>query len=330
MSLKAARSSLASLLRSLTRVVWNAARRFVGDDANFYAAALAFYSSLSFAPLLILLLWFMGALGPSGQDFVEEQARAFLGPQAGEIVRTVIENSDDHLGLGSVAGILGLMTLLFSASGVFVQLQSALNRIWGVDAVHKYGWWHWLRKRCLSMGMILAVGLLLVISLTLSTAISFLANSARVQLSGADHLWIALEFGVTLGSTILLLAAAFRFLPDVRIAWRDVWFGALTTAALFSAGKFLIGMYLGRGSVGSAYGAAGSLLVLLVWVYYSGSIVLFGAELTRAWADARGAPLAPEDFAEECVVVKADPHDPAAARLLEAQRCNEGRDEAGS
>ena len=301
--------------RSVWLLVRDAARDFGRDEAMTLAASLAFYMALSFAPLTLLLIRLGSLLGPRAEEELVRQVVELLGQEAGGVVETIIENAHAHPNEGALAGVLGIGVLIFSATSVFAQLQTALNHVWDVRAKPGNGVWSWLRKRLLSAGMLGVVGLLLLVSLTLSTMLSLLASTAADRLPGADALWMVLNMVVSLALFAAVFAAIFRFLPDARIAWRDVVFGAVVTAVLFSIGKLLIGVYLGRQAVGSAYGAAGSLLVLLVWVYYSAMLVFFGAELTQSFAARRGRSILPDRHAvRESLDRARDPRERALVR----------------
>jgi membrane protein len=193
---------------------------------------------------------------------------------------------------GLFATVLGIAALTFGALGAFMQLQGALNRAWEVKPDPKKGGIRkFIAKRILSAGMILAVAFLLIVSLAVSALLSALGSKLAFIPEPALH---AADAILSFSVLTLLFAAIFRFLPDAEIAWRDVWTGALATAALFVVGKFVIGLYLGRSAPGDAYGAASALAVILVWIYYAGMIVLFGAEFTQAWAERRGSRKRPE------------------------------------
>lgn len=290
-----ARSALESA-RAILAIVKRAVRQFGQGDGMSYAAAVAFYTSLSLAPLLALCLWITSFLGPGAQEAVVEQMVELAGAQMGEAIRSVTEASESSPGAG-LAGVLGIVTLLVGATAVFAELQGAMNRIWDVRVAPGGGLWAWLRKRLLSLGMIAVIGFLLLVSLIASAVLSALAGPAHGSLPGADWLWLVLDTGIALAVYVLLFAALYKVLPDVRIQWRDVWFGALVTAALFAVGKLVLGLYIGRAGTGSAYGAAGSLVVLLVWTYYSTALVFLGAELTQAWAFGHGRDIVPDRHA---------------------------------
>jgi membrane protein len=263
---------------------------FLADHAMAWAAAIAFYTALSFAPIIVLLVSLGSWLGPEGENQLLVQVEDVMGNQAAGVVDTVVDNAERQEGQGVLAFALGLAVTLFSASGVFGQLQVALNQIWEVRAKPGSGVWAWLRKRLLSMGMVGVLAFLLLVSLAASATVGYVVPK-----------WEGLGRLTSIFVSLLVLTplfiVMFRFLPDVVVAWSDVLFGALLTAVLFILGREGIGLYLSHSAVGSAYGAAGSLVVLLVWVYYSAIIVLLGAEITQTHARLRGRPLEPDDHA---------------------------------
>jgi membrane protein len=207
-------------------------------------------------------------------------------------------------GSGVLATVVGLVTILFGATGVFVQLQDSLNHIWDVEAKPGQGLRSFIMTRVISFGMILGIGFLLLVSLVVSAAVSAVGAWATGLLPGAKILVEILTFLVSFGVVTLLFAMIYKVLPDVKLAWRDVWIGATATALLFTIGKFLIGLYLARGSVSSSYGAAGSVVVLLLWIYYSSQILFFGAEFTKIYASRHGSHVAPEEHAVPVVQEK--------------------------
>lgn len=278
--------------------VWGATKEvfaeFLDDDALTLAAALAYYTALSFAPMIILMLAGASLMPQQTQDNLVAFLREQLGPKAAGTMDAIVEASKNQPSVATTAGIISLATLLFSASGVFAQLQNALNRIWDVKAKPGGGVLAWLRKRVLSFGMLLTFGFVLVVSLAATAILAGLVGAGFG--TGSVALQI-LNQAVSLIIFTLLFALIYKYLPDVHIKWRDVWFGAACTAILFSLGKYGIGEYLGRSAVGSSYGAAGSLIALLVWVYYSGLILFLGAEITEVWAKRRGSSIEPSKYA---------------------------------
>lgn len=280
-----------------------AVAEFIEDRALRLSAALSFYTILSFAPLLLVIVGVAGYLGGReaiGAELVE-QMTTLVGPAGGEMAKAVLSNANEP-DKGVVAIIIGLVTLLFGATGVFVQLQDALNTIWDVERKPGGSVLSFIRSRLLSFAMVLGIGFLLLVSLVLSAGITLLQNKLTEISPEQGRLWQFVNIGASMIIITGLFAMTFKILPDVRIAWRDVIFGAVITGVLMTIGKFAIGLYLGHSSVGSAYGAAGSLVVLILWVYYSAFIVLFGAELTQVYAARRGTAIVPKSHARrtEC------------------------------
>jgi len=264
---------------------------FSEDDALTLAAALAFYTALALAPLLVLLLTVTSLLGESTQARVVNQMKEIVGPQASQGLSLVMENARQQQNLATMAGVLSVIALAFSATGAFVQLQTSLNRIWDVQAKSGSSYWQWIRKRLLSFGLIIAIGVVLLASVVVSAALGMV-------LQQTGWIWQLANFLISMGVLILLFAIIFNYLPDVEISWADVWTGAALTAILFAVGKYLTGLYFSYSSVGSSYGAAGSLVILLVWVYYSATIVFLGAELTQVYARHSGKGIQPSPHAE--------------------------------
>lgn len=281
-------------LRDGISLVRQAFGDFFRDDAMTLGAALAFYTALSLAPLTVVVLWILSLLGYHDQKELMAEVVRIVGPEAGKSFSSILESANREPDLGNLAGILGLGVLVFSASGVFGQLQHSLDRIWNVEPRPGQGIRGWLRKRLLSLGMVGTIGFLLMASLIASALLSAFVGS----FSSEDAPWLrVVDLAVPFLVYTMLFALIFKLLPDVKISWRDVWAGSLVTAALFTVGKSLIGIYLGKSTLASAYGAAGSLVVLLLWVYYSSLIVFFGAELTQARARLFGRGIVPDERA---------------------------------
>ena len=281
-------------LTSTWKIIVEAVKEFDGDNATTLAAALSFYTALSLAPLLVILMFVTGVIGIEAQQELVKQIVGLVGPQAGAIIQLIINNVSEQQQAGFLSAILGISALVVSAMGVFSQLQSSMNLIWNVEAQpeRRGALSSWFRKRLLSLGMMAALGFLMLVSLAISAALNLI-------FSGDQTGWRLAEHAVSLVIYVLVFALIFEVLPDVKIAWRDVWIGALITGLLFDVGKYAIGKYLGFSSIGSAYGAAGSLVILLVWVYYSSVIMFLGAEFTQVYSRRRGALNAPEEFAKE-------------------------------
>jgi membrane protein len=252
-------------------------------------AALSYYTVLSLAPLLIVVLTVVGiALGKqAARGEIVGQLQSMLGQQGARAIETVITNADKPA-TGTVASILGLITLFIGASGVFAELRDSLNRIWDVPAKESSGVVSMIRQRFLSFGMVLAIGFLLLVSLVISAALTAEGKFMGGVMPIPPFVLETVNLVVSIGFITVLFALIFRFLPDERVPWKDVWLGAFMTSLLFTIGKFLIGVYLGKAGIGSAYGAAGSLVIVLVWVYYSAQIFFFGAEFTHVFATSHG------------------------------------------
>jgi membrane protein len=235
----------------------------------------------------------------AAQNQIVETLSGFVGKDAGVVIQTMIENASKQQTTDSIfAMLIGVALLLFGAGGVVGQLQSSLNMIWGVEPRPDRGIIGFIKERFISYGMVLGVGFLLLVSLVVTAALSAFDQFLEGSIPGAGWLLQAIHFVVSLGLIAFVFAAIYRFMPDGRIAWRDVAVGGLLTALLFNVGKFFIGLYLGQSSVTSVYGAAGSLATLLLWIYYSSIIFLFGAELTQVYATRFGSGLAPSPDAQ--------------------------------
>lgn len=271
---------------------------FKDDEAPRLAAALSYYTVFSLPPLMILIALLAGLVwDPQDvQGTLVNRIGGAIGPQGTEQIRSIIENADRPGSGGVVMTVLSIAGLVIGATGAFGQLQAALNMAWEVKTdPEKGGLLSIVTKRLLSFGMILVVGFLLLVSLVLSTVLtaagSAIASFLPVAI-GEVALW-AIDLGLSLFVITLLFMAMYRVLPDAEVAWSDVARGAFATAVLFVIGKILLGFYIARSDPGSAFGAAGSLAVILVWIYYSAMIFLFGAEFTQVYADHRGSGIRP-------------------------------------
>jgi membrane protein len=278
--------------RAAWLVVKEAVLEFFAHDVWTHAAGIAFYTALGLAPTVLVFLAIAGLLGGVGEQSLINEMRTLFGDEAAEGIELVIENADrekDMRRAGAVSTVISVATFVISASGVFAQLQYALNMVWNVMPRPGAGVRDWLRSRLISLGMVLAMLVLILASLVASAVVA-----AAIPAPGA---WRILHGAASLMLFTLSFGLIFKFLPDVKIAWRDVIAGALMTAVLFTLGKWAIGLYLGNSTVGSAYGMAGSLIVLLVWVYYSSIIILFGAQMTQVYARRFGRGIRPDRYA---------------------------------
>ena len=258
------------------------AREYWANRPMELAAALSYYTLLSLAPLVLIAVAVAGLVFDRAtvEGKIVTEIRLLVGAEGSEVVQTVLRHaSDAEKGTLSVA--IGIAVLFLGATTVFAQLQSSLNRIWKVEeSAHTSVLWVFVKERLLSFAMVLAVGFLLLVSLMVSAAVAAFGETALGGLSDAAVVIEGLNVLVSLVVVTLLFAATFKILPEAPVAWPDVWVGAIATAVLFTLGKSLIGLYLGRTGIGSPYGAAGSLVVMTVWVFYASMIVFFGAELT--------------------------------------------------
>ena len=297
------------------KYVWNLGRDSIDGWMRHQVArtgaALAFYTVFSLAPVLILSIaiagFFFGEQAARGEIF--EQIKGLIGTAGANAVQAVLENAG-HPGAGVIATIVSVATLLIGANTALAELKTGLDQIWDVPSEKRQGFWYFVRTRVLSVGLILALGFLLLVSLVISAALT-----ALERLWGGEEVvsvvvgWLNVAFSFAL--VVVLFGTIYKVLPSVRIAWRDVFVGAFVTALLFTIGKFAIGAYLGNSGLASTYGAAGSLVLLLVWVYYSAQIFLLGAEFTRSYAyqlgsrssarrrsDTPGVPIPSEPIAE--------------------------------
>ena len=286
-------------VKSIFSLLKEAFTEWQKDKASILAAALAYYTVFSITPLLVIAISIAGAVfgQEAAQGEIVEQINQLVGQQGAEAIETALANADRPQ-VSSIASIISVVLLFVGASGVFAQLQQALNTVWNVKPKADEGIWGFIRKRLLSFGMVLAIGFLLLVSLVLSAMLSGIGKLELNLLPGLTPIWQIVNFALSFGSISLLFALIYKLLPDVKIRWKDVIVGAVITAFLFTIGKFLIGLYLGRGSLGSAYGAAGSLIVFLAWVFYSAQILLFGAELTQVYARRYGRKIRPDSHAE--------------------------------
>jgi membrane protein len=275
---------MTALMREAGSVAYQTVMEWLDDRAARKGAALAFYTVFSLAPILILSIaiagLFFGEEAARGE--IVEQVSGLLGPDAARAIQSMIQASSDT-GTGVIATVVGLATLLLGATTALAELKDGLDQIWDAPPERTQGFWYFIRKRLLSVGLILSLGFLLLVSLVLSAVVSALARAWGTA-DVPSVLLQALNFVISFGLVTLLFAMIYKILPAVRIAWRDVIVGALITALLFSIGKMAIGVYLGNSAMASTYGAAGSVILVLVWVYYSAQIFLLGAEFTKIYA----------------------------------------------
>ena len=270
-------------------------KEFVADKAMRLSAALAYYSVFSLAPLLIIAISIAGSIygEDAARGAIEYQLKDAIGGDAARVVQEMVKAAylDDK---GTLMTVVGVVILLATASVVFAQLKDAMNTIWGIGVKPGRGVKGFVRTRLLALSMVLVIGFLLLVSLGITTATAAATNWMSNSLPIPSFIFQTLSFLVSLGVVTVLFALIFKILPDADIRWREVWIGALITAILFTIGKLLLSLYLGREGAASAYGAAGALILLLSWVYYSANILLLGAEFTQVYARRSGRRIEPK------------------------------------
>jgi membrane protein len=278
------RSRAVRVSKAIWTLMRDAADGWMRHRASRTGAALAFYTVFSLAPVLTLSIAiagvFFGKAAARGE--IVDQIGDLVGPQGAQLVQSVLQNAN-RPGAGFIATIVSIVTLILGTNTALAELKSGLDEIWNVPEERRTGFWYAVRTRLLSVGLILALGFLLLVSLVISAALAALARLSRGELLMNTVLTcINSLFGFVLVAA--LFATIYKVLPSTKVAWRDVTIGSFVTAVLFTAGKFAIGLYIGNSAVASAYGAAGSVVLVLIWVYYSAQILLYGAEFTRAFA----------------------------------------------
>ena len=275
-------------------------QEWLQDKAPQLGAALAYYTVFSLAPMVLVLLAIVGVIfrreAAGAWNKLTQQMSYFLDQSAVQIVQNIAKKASQP-GKSTIATIIGVALALFGASGVFGQLQDALNTIWGVKARPGRGIWGFIRSRFLSFAMVAGICFLLLVSLAIEALLKGFSHYVQSVLPGGIVVALTVYLIFDFALVVLLFAMIFKFLPDVEIQWRDVWIGAIMTAILFGVGKWLLALYLGSGAAASAYGAASSLITLLLWVYYSSQILLFGAEFTQVYAAQAGREFKPSEYA---------------------------------
>jgi membrane protein len=306
--------------------------QWIEDEPFLLASSLSYYTLFSLAPLLVIAIAVAGLVfgQEAAQNQIVETIGGMIGPESAEAIQGMIENASAKPTTGIISTVLGVVTLLIGAGGVVGQLQTSLNKIWDVEPKSEQGIWVFIRQRFISFVMVLALGFLLLVSLVVTAILSALSQFMGSLIGGAEFVGHLLDIVVSFAFVTLLFAMIYKFVPDVQIQWKDVWIGAALTSILFTIGKFVIGLYLGTSGVTSAYGAAGSLITVLLWVYYSSLIFLLGAEFTQGYASAYGSGVVPAPHAERSPALRdrksyppqsaAHKNKPNAARTLSRRR----------
>lgn len=285
--------------KAIWEVVKLSGQEWVKDNAPRLGAALSYYTIFAIAPLFIIVIFIASqVIDPNKvQTELMAQVSGLVGKKGADTIQTALTASTSH-GKGLVASTMAIVALIVTATGLFIELQSALNTIWGVEEKPGQGIVGFIKNRLLSFAMVVGIGFLLLVSLMVSAGLSAMATYLSGKMPGLDVLSQVLNIAVSFGVITVLFAMIFKVLPDVKIAWRDVWLGAGLTALLFTGGKFALGIYLGTNSSVSAYGVAGSIVLILLWVYYSAQILFLGAELTQVIANRYGVHLRPKAHAQ--------------------------------
>ena len=286
--------------KSLWQFLKDIFTQWMEDEPFLLASSLSYYTLFSLTPLLVIAIAVAGFVfgREAAQNQIVETIGGMIGAESAQAIQGMIENASNKPTTGIISTVLAGVTLLIGAGGVVGQLQTSLNKIWGVEPKSGQGIWVFIRQRFISFAMVLAVGFLLLVSLVVTALLTAFSQFMGSLIGGADFVGHLLDVVVSFGFVTLLFAMIYKFVPDVQIHWRDVWIGAALTSILFTVGKFLIGLYLGSSGVASANGAAGSLITVLLWVFYSSLIFLLGAEFTQAYASTYGSGVAPAPYAE--------------------------------
>ena len=314
------------MMKSIWTMVKETFVDYIDDSALSRGAAIAYYTVLSIGPVLLICIAIAGLVfgQEAAQGAIVDQLRGMMGDQAAEMIQTTIKSAS-NTSSGILATVIGIITLLVTASGVFGEMQAALNVIWKAEPVG--GLSAIVKARAASLGLVATMGFLLLTSLVVSAALHALGTYINAYLPGAELLLQVLNFIVSLAMVSLLFGAIYKILPDRQLSWRDVGVGAVVTALMFTLGKTLIGLYIGSSSVASSYGAASAFVIVLVWIYYSSQIFLLGAEFTKVWASHHGSA---EAFAARTGAPPPPPHaGPATAVQNVLAHRTSGRSKVG-
>lgn len=296
--------------REIVLMFKEASLEWMDDNAFRLSASLAYYTLFSMAPLLIISIAVAGAFFQNiNTDYIDfrdhtpqaeilRQVEYLIGKEGADVIKTAIDNANRKNGSLTVASIVGLLLFAFAATNVFAELQDALNTVWGVRLKPGFGVKGFVRTRLLSFTIVLGIGFLLLVSLLISALLSALGKYMEYLLPSNEIFVQTMHFCISFTVITILFAMLFKFLPDVIIHWTDVWVGAVVTSLLFTSGKLLIGLYLGKGGFASTFGAAGSMVILLAWVYYSALIFFLGAELTLVYSRKFGSKIVPNELSE--------------------------------
>ena len=286
-------------LKGIGKVIIQSFKSFGEDKIPKFSAALAYTTIFSLGPLLVVIIFlcsiFFGQEATQGRIY--GQMQQFVGQDAALQLQTIIQNASLS-GKGTMAAIIGIITLLFGATAVFAEIQDSINTIWGLKAKPKKGLWKMVRNRFLSFSVIVSLGFLMLVSLAIATVIEALNDKLKASLPDVTVvIFYILNVLISFIVTTALFAVIFKVLPDAKTKWKDILPGAIASGVLFMIGKFAISFYIGSRHIGTTYGAAGSLVILILWIYYSAIILYLGAEFARAWSSNKGSSIQPNDYA---------------------------------
>ena len=286
-------------LRKTWRLLKETFSEWKFNEVSLLASSLAYYTVFSLVPLMIMVIMLVGAIfgEAAAKGQIVGQIQGVVGKDAAQVISNALTNMRADATGGQFRFILNLVFLAFGASGVFAQIQSALDKIWEVEPAPGNNLFHFLRKRFLSFAMVLVIAFLLLVSFVANTILAALVSFLNTVVSGLGYLWQTLSFLLFFGVITLLFALIYTILPDAKVKWHDAFVGATITALLFMVGQFLFGLFLRQTEFGSAYGVAGSFLVIITWIYYAAHILFLGAEFTKVYARRHGSPIEPEEYA---------------------------------
>lgn len=295
--------------KKIWKILIDSFKNFSSDKIAKYSASLAYSTVFSMGPLLIVIIFlcsvFFGLEATQGK--VYGQLQQFVGKDAASQLQTIIQNASLS-GKSTFAAIIGIVTLLIASTAVFAEIQDSINSIWGLKANPKKGLWKILRSRFLSFSLVVSLGFLLLVSLAVSTIVDGINDRLKARFPDVTVVvFYIINLLLTFAITTVLFALIFKVLPDARTKWKDILPGAIASSVLFMIGKFLISFYIGKSNVGTTYGAAGSLVVLLLWVYYSAIILYLGAEFTKTWTATAGGSIIPNDYAVKLKQIEVEP-----------------------
>lgn len=288
-----------SFFRKVWRLLKEIASEWQFNEVSLLASSLAYFTVFSLAPLMVIVIMIVGTIfgETAAKEQLISQLSALVGEESAQLIATAIANFRADATGGRFRLLFNLGFLIFGATGVFTQIQDALDRIWEVKADPKRHVIHFLRKRLLSFAMVLAIALLLLVSFIGNTILIALVNFLNELVPGFGYLWQVISFLVSFGTTTLVFVLMYTILPDAEIAWRDTVVGAAITALLFLIGQFFFRLFLSQTNFGSAYGVAGSFVIIITWIFYAAHILFLGAEFTKVYAKQRGSPIVPSDYA---------------------------------